>query len=98
MSGVVVVSVVVSGVVVVSVVVSGVVVVSVVVSGVVVVSVVVSLPSGAKKGVAKTATFGKAVVVDVAIAITMAVIAVVMYTLLILISNNVVHNVFNHMG
>ncbi len=35
-----------------------------------------SLPSGAKKGVAKTATFGKAVVVDVAIAITMAVIAV----------------------
>ena len=46
----------------------------------------VSLPPGAKKGVAKTATFGKVVVVDVAIAITMAVIAVVMYTLLILIS------------
>jgi hypothetical protein len=54
---------------------------------VVVVSVVVSLPSGTRKGVARTATFGKVVVVDVTTAITMAVIAVVMYNLLLLISN-----------
>jgi hypothetical protein len=58
---------------------------------------VVSLPPGARRGVAKTATFGKVIVVDVAIAITMAVIAVVMYTLFMLILNENVHNVFNHM-
>jgi hypothetical protein len=66
-------------------------------SGGVVVSVVVSLPPGARRGVAKTATFGKVIVVDVAIAITMAVIAIVMYTLFMLILNENVHNVFNHM-
>jgi hypothetical protein len=58
---------------------------------------VVSLPPGARRGVAKTATFGKVIVVDVAITITMAVIAVVMYTLFMLILNENVHNVFNHM-
>jgi hypothetical protein len=58
---------------------------------------VVSLPSGPKRGVAKTATFGKVIVVDVAITITMAVIAAVMYTLLMLILDENVHNVFNHM-
>jgi hypothetical protein len=57
----------------------------------------VSLPPGVRKGVAKTATFGKVIVVDVAITITMAVTAVVMYALLILISNRAVRNVFNHM-
>jgi uncharacterized membrane protein len=58
---------------------------------------VVSLPPDVRKGVAKTATFGKVIVVDVAITITMAVTAVVMYALLILISNRAVRNVFNHM-
>lgn len=65
--------------------------------GVVVVSVVVSLPPGARRGVAKTATFGKVIVVDVAMAITMAIIAVVMYTLFMLILNENVYDVFNHM-
>lgn len=67
------------------------------VSGGVVVSVVVSLPSGPNRGVAKIATFGKVIVVDVAMAITIAVIAVVTYTLLMLILDENVHNVFNYM-
>jgi hypothetical protein len=57
----------------------------------------VSSPPGARRGVAKTATFGKVdAVVAVAIAITMAVIPVVMNSLLILISNKLAHNVFNN--
>jgi hypothetical protein len=58
----------------------------------------VSLPSSPNRGVAKIATFGKVIVVDVAMAITMAVIAVVVtYTLLMLILDENVHNVFNYM-
>lgn len=57
----------------------------------------VSSPPGARRGVAKTATFGKvAAVMAVAIAINIVVIAVVMNALLILISNKLVHNVFNN--
>jgi hypothetical protein len=56
----------------------------------------VSLPPGARRGVAKTATFGKvAAVMAAAIAINIVVTAVVMNTLLILISNKLLYNVFN---
>jgi hypothetical protein len=56
-----------------------------------------SLVQGPKhRGVAKAVlTFGKPVIVVAVAIITMAVFAVVMYTLLILIPNIRVHNVFN---
>ncbi len=66
---------------------------------VVVASVIVSLPTCSRglRNVAKTATFGKvAAVMAAAIAINIVVIAVVMNALLILISNKLVHNVFNN--
>jgi hypothetical protein len=53
----------------------------------------VSLPPCPRKGVASTATFGK-VVVAVAIAITIAVIAVVMNTFFILISNEHIYKIY----
>jgi hypothetical protein len=55
--------------------------------------VVVSLPPCSRKGVASTATFGK-VVVAVAIAITIPVIAVVMNTFFILISNEHIYKIY----
>ncbi len=51
------------------------------------------IPPRSRKGVASTATFGK-VVVAVAIAITIAVIAVVMNTFFILISNEHIYKIY----